>query len=61
VFWNRPVSDALLDAWWKRIEPYKIEALRKGFDEYLNWAEYYPVPGTLLPLVEKRFGAKERR
>lgn len=61
AFWNRPVTEALLNAWWKRVEEYRWEALHRGFEEFLDSSEYFPVPGTVLPLIEKRFGAKESR
>lgn len=43
----------------RRIEPYTCESLTWAFDKYLDTAEYFPVPGTLLPLVKQRMNNRE--
>lgn len=43
----------------RRIEPFTYEALVWGFEKYLDTAEYFPVPGTLLPIVKERLNCRE--
>lgn len=59
VLWNRPITTALREAWMRRIEPYTYEALVWAFEEYLTRAEYFPVPGTLIPIVKERLNCRE--
>jgi len=43
----------------RRIEPYTCEALAWAFEQYLDRAEYFPVPGTLIPIVKERLNCRE--
>lgn len=55
LFWNRlPISPELIVAWCEELEPYTAEAIEKGMKQYFKEETFFPVPGSLIPLIKSQ-------
>jgi hypothetical protein len=48
-----------LEAWFEKIQPYRVRAIAKAMRAYINEEERFPVPGTLIPRIKQEPNALE--
>ena len=56
VFWQRPISEELTTEWWELLKEYSEKRLEKAFKEYLRTGTVFPVPGLIIPILERTIG-----
>ena len=48
---NRELSDLLLDAYWKILEPFSDDACKKSFDQLIAISKFFPKPPDFLEIL----------
>jgi hypothetical protein len=51
----------LLDAWFEELEPYTADAIDKGMKVYFKEEIYFPVPGSLIPIIKSQLNVFEQK